>query len=72
MALFFVGFNCECDDSHLEGITGICDTSLCDDGETFCLNGGSCDNYDTYSRCLCPLHHAGTNCELSTTLNTQL
>ena len=60
------GFTCECDSEHLPGLTGICDTSLCADSQTRCLNGGTCDDYDTTSRCLCPAYHTGSSCETST------
>ena len=60
------GFTCACDSEHLPGLTGACDTSLCADRVTFCLNGGSCDDYDVTSRCLCPPQYSGANCETST------
>ena len=59
------GFDCACDAGYVSGLSGVCDTHLCNDGEMFCLNGGSCldTSTTTVSQCVCPSGVTGTNCE---------
>ena len=30
-----------------------------------CLNGGTCQNFGTFYKCICPKGYTGTNCEKS-------
>ena len=61
--VFFAGFTCVCDEDYMIGLADVCDRENCDDGDTFCLNGGYCTDGDTTSFCVCPPGITGTNCE---------
>ena len=65
------GFTVDCAEDYVTGVAGVCDTELCDDGHTFCLNGGYCSDSATDSFCECPPGITGANCETGTKLKLE-